>query len=155
VYTQHWVGPRLLIAVLVLTLSGGNSSLASMCAAYCMSSAAVGGAAVHHHQMESQPGSASLRHHIHAPHESAECAECPPKSGNSLNQKADCASLVQVQELKESSFSLDAPRGVAQFDAADTPAYALGLPCDGERSLVFDASPIVRSSSSASVPLRI
>jgi hypothetical protein len=120
-----------------------------------MSSAAVGSAAVHHHQMESQPAPTSISHHIHAHHKDAECAECPPKSGNSLNQKADCTSLVQIEALKEGSFSLDAPSGVAQFDAADAPAYILGSACDGERSLVFDASRRIRSSSSASVPLRI
>jgi hypothetical protein len=147
--------PKVLIAVLVLALWGANSGLASMCATYCLSSSSVGSAAVHHHKMESQPGPASVSHHMHAHHTGAECSECPPKSGNNLNQKADCSSLVQVQALKEGSFSLDAPSGVAQLDAADTPAYTLGSACDGEPSLVFDASRRIRSSSSASVPLRI
>jgi len=147
--------PKLVIAILVLALSGANSGAASMCAAYCMSSSSVGSAAVHHHQTESQPDPTSISHHIHAHHKDAECAECPPKSGNSLNQKADCASLVQVQALKEGSFSLDAPSGVAQFDAADTPACTLGSACDGERSLVFDASYAIRNSNPALVPLRI
>jgi hypothetical protein len=147
--------PKLVIAILVLALSGANSGAASMCAAYCMSSSSAGSAAVHHHQMESQPDTTSISHHIHAHHKDAECAECLPKSGNGLNQKSDCASLVQIQALKEGSFSLDAPSGVAQFDAADTPAYTFGSACDGERSLVFDSSCRIRSSSSASVPLRI
>ena len=149
------MGPKLLIAVLVLTLSGANSSLASMCAAYCMSSAAVGSAAVHHHQMESQPAPTSISHHIHAHHKDAECAECPPKSGNSLNQKADCTSLVQIEALKEGSFSLDAPSGVAHVAVADTPADALGLAGSGERSLLFDASQTIRSFNTPPVPLRI
>lgn len=155
VYTQNLMRSRLVIGILVLAVSGANSGAASMCAAYCMSSEAVGSAVFHHHQMESQPGPTSISHHIHAHHKRAECAECPPKSANSLNQKADCASLVQIQALKEGSFSLDAPGGVAQFDVADTTAYTLGLPCDGERSLFFDASRTIKSSSSASVPLRI
>jgi hypothetical protein len=149
--------PKLVIAILVLALSGANSGAASICAVYCMSSAAAGSAAGHHHQMESQPAPASISHHVHAHHQGAECAECPSKSKsrNSLNQKADCASMVQVQALKEGSFSLDAPSGAAQFDIARTPAYTLGLASDGKRSLVFDASRTIRSSSSASVPLRI
>jgi hypothetical protein len=147
--------PKLVIAILVLALSGADSGAASICAAYCMSAASVGSAAVHHHQMVSQQAPASISHHIHAHHQGAECAECPPKSGNSLNQKADCASMVQVQALKEGSFSLDAPSGGAQFDIVHTPAYTLGLASDGKRSLVFDASRTIRSSSSASVPLRI
>jgi hypothetical protein len=155
VYTQNLMRPKLVIAILVLALSGANSGAASICAAYCMSSAPAGSAAVHDHQMKSQPAPTSISNHTLAHHKGAQCAECPPKSANTLNQKADCASLVQVQALKEGSFSLDAPSGVAQFDVADTPDYTLGLSCDGERSLVLDASPTFRSSGSASVPLRI
>jgi len=155
VYTQNFMRLKLVIAILVLALSGANSGAAAICAAYCMSSAAAGSAAVHHHYMESQPAPTTVSHHIHAHHKGAECAECPPKSGNSLSQKADCASLVQIHALKEGSFSLDAPSGVAQFEVADTPAYTLGLTRDGEPSLVFDASRTIRSSSSPSVPLRI
>jgi hypothetical protein len=125
--------------------------VASMCAAYCMSSASVGSAAAHHHPMDSQPSPTSISHHIHAHHKDAECAECPPTSGNTLNQKADCTNWVQIQALKEASFSLDAPSGAAQFDVADT----LGLACDGQHALVFDPSRTIRSSSSPSVPLRI
>ena len=152
-YTQNLMRPKLVIAILVLALSGAHSGAASVCAAYCMSSAAAGSAAVHHHQMVSQP--ASISHHVQSHHQGTECAECPPKSRNSLNTKADCASLVQIQALKEGSFSLDAPSGAAQFDIAHTPACTLGLASDGERSLVFDASRTIRCSSSASVPLRI
>jgi hypothetical protein len=147
--------PKLVIAVLVLALSGANSAAASMCAAYCMSSSSVGSAAVHHHQMESPPNPASISRHIHTRHHGADCAECPPKSGNSVNQKSDCASLVQVQALQEGSFSLDAPSGVAQFDVANTPADALTLAGGGERSIPFDASRKIRNSNPASVPLRI
>ena len=154
-YTQNLMRPKLAIAILVLALSGANSGAASICAAYCMSSAAGGSAAVHHHQMDSQPSPTSISHHIHAHHTGAECAECGPKSGNSLSPKADCASLDQIQALKEGSFSLDAPSGAAQFEVADTPDYTLGLTHDGERSLVFDASRTIRSSNPASVPLRI
>ena len=154
-YTQNFMRLKLVIAILVLALSGANSGAAAICAAYCMSSAAAGSAVVHHHQMESQPAPTSISHHIHAHHKGAECAECPPTSGNTFNQKADCASWVQFQALKEGSFSLDAPSGVAEFEVADTPAYTLGLTCDGEHSLVFDASRTIRSSSSPSVPLRI
>jgi len=147
--------PKLVIAILVLALSGANSAAGSMCAAYCMSSSSVESAAVHHHQMESQPGPTSISHHVHAHHQGAECAECPPKSGNSQSQKADCASLVQIHALKEGSFSLDAPSGVAHFGVVDMPAYTFGLTSDGEASLIFDSSRTIRSSSSPSVPLRI
>jgi hypothetical protein len=141
------MGFKLLIAVLVLALSGANSDLASMCAAYCMSSAP-------HHHMESQPGP-SISHHFHSHHHAANCAECPPESANSLNHKADCASLVQIDALKEGSFSLDAPSKVAQFYVAGTSAKGPSLAIDGERSSVFCASHTLRSSNPASVPLRI
>src|ERR1700738_4508279 len=83
VYAQELMGPKLLIAILVLALSGANSDLASMCAAYCMSSASL------HHHMESQQGSTSASHHFHSYHNAANCAECPPDSANSLNEKDD------------------------------------------------------------------
>jgi hypothetical protein len=60
-----------------------------------------------------------------------------------------------MQTLKEGSFKLDAPRGLALFDAADTPLHAVGLLWDGERSLVFNASRSIRSFPSPSLPLRI
>jgi hypothetical protein len=142
------MGFKLLIAVLVLTLSGANSDLASMCAAYCMSSAP-------HHLMESQPGPTSVTHHFRSHHHAANCAECPPESANSLNEQSDCASLVQIEALKESSFSLDAPSKVAQFYVAGTSAEGLSLAIDRDRSSVFDASRAIRSSNPASVPLRI
>jgi hypothetical protein len=147
--------PKLVIAILVLALSGANSGAASLCAAYCMSSASVGGAALHHYQMESQRSSTSMSHRTHARHHGAPCAECPPELGDSLNQKADCARLVQIQALKEASFSFDAPRGIAYFDVSDTPADAAALADDGPRSLLFDTSRRIGSSSAASVPLRI
>jgi len=142
------MGPKLLIAVLVLALSGANSDLASMCAAYCMSSAP-------HHHIESQPGPTSVTHHFHPHHHAANCAECPPDSANSLNEKSDCARLDQIEALKQGSFALDAPSKVAQFDVAGTSAAGLSLAIDRERSLVFCASHAIRSSNPASVPLRI
>src|ERR1700686_596408 len=139
--------PKLFIAVLVLMLAGTNCDAASLCAAYCMSSVSA------HDDMESQPGSTSLTHPIHAQHEGAECADCPPESRNSLNQKADCSSLDQIQALKEGYFSLDTPSGVPQLYVADTPAYTLGLARDGGNVLAFAAARRIRSSISASVPL--
>jgi len=146
------MGIRLLVAVLVVTLSGANSGLASMCAAYCMSSAIAGTAAAHSHQTESQQNPANVSRHVH---QGPECAECPPNSGNRLNQKADCASLIQIQTLKQGSFNLEVPRGVAQFDAADAPIQAVGLRENGERSLAFDTSRSIRSFPPPSLPLRI
>lgn len=112
---------------------------------------------VHHHQMESksQLGGTSVRRHIHARHQGAPCAECPPASQYGLSQKADCASLVQIQALKENSFFLNPPNKVAQTDVADAPYSNLPLVGDREQSLVFDTSQAVRSFNPASVPLRI
>jgi len=149
------MGPRLLIAVLALALSGANSDLASMCAAYCMSSSSVGSAAVHHHQMDSRPGPTSISRHIHAHHNGAECAECPPTSGNSVKQKSDCASLAQMQALEEGFFNLDAPSGRIHFDATQAPDRVAGLTWSAGRSLVFDTSRTTGSFPSPSLPLRI
>jgi hypothetical protein len=131
----------------VLALSGTNSDLASMCAAYCMSSASVP------HHTVSRPGPITTSHHIH--HKGAECAECPPGPANRLNQKADCTSLVQIEALKEGSFSFAAPSGVAHVNAHDTAAAAVALTDDSHPSLLLDTSRRIRSSDTASVPLRI
>ena len=154
VYPQNCMRLKLLIAVLVLALSGTNSGLASMCAAYCLSSSYVESTAVQYHQMKSQPGPASISHRMHA-HMGAECAECPPKSGNKLNQKSDCASFVQFQALKEGPFSFDAPRGVAHVHVVGMPARAFTLASDGERFLPLSAPNKIRSFNPVSAPLRI
>lgn len=140
---------KLLIAVLVLMLAGANCDAASICAAYCTSSASA------HHHMESQPGPIITSHHIHAHHQGAKCAECPPESGNSVNEKTDCSSLVQIQALKEGYFSLDAPGGVPQLDVSDKPAHTLGSAPDGWSVPFFGAARRIRKSTSTSVPLRI
>ena len=155
VYAQNCMRPKRLIAVLVLALSGANSGLASMCAAYCLSSSSVGSAAVHHHKMDSQPSPTSISHHLHAHHKGVECPECPPKSGNNLNQKADCASCVQFPALKEASFSFGAPRGVAHVHVVGMPARAFTLASDGERFLPVSAPNKIRSFNPVSAPLRI
>jgi len=140
---------KLLIVVLVLMLAGANCDAASICAAYCTSSASA------HHHMESQLGPVITSHHIHAHHQHAKCAECPPESGNSLNEKTDCSSLVQILALNEGYFSLDASGGVPQLDVADTPAYTLGLAPDGWSVPFFGAACRIRRSTSAALPLRI
>jgi hypothetical protein len=153
VYAENLMGPKLLIAMLVMALAGANSGLASLCAAYCMSSTSAGRAVAHPH-MDSQQDRESTSQNLHAHRNGAECAECPPTSENSLKQKADCASLDQMQTLKEGSFNLDAPGEAAQVDAVSTPNYTVACPCDGE-SLVFDASRTILSLPSPSLPLRI
>jgi len=147
--------PKLLISVLVLAVSGANSGLRSMCTAYCLSSSSVGSAVVHHDKTESHPGPASISHHMHAHHKGAECAECPPRSGNSLSEKADCASFAEIQALKEASFSFDAPRGVAHVHVVGMPARAFTLASDGERFLPVSAPNKIRSFNPVSAPFRI
>lgn len=154
VYAQGLMRTRLLALVLVLLLSGTNSGATALCAAYCISS--VGSAALHHHHMESnsQLSPTSVSRHIHSRHRGTPCAECPPASQYGLTQKADCASLVQIQALKQNSFSLNGPNKISQLDVAHAPD-SLPLVGDRERSLVFDTSQAVRSLNPASVPLRI
>ena len=147
--------PKLLIAILVLALSGANSGAASLCAAYCMSSASVGVAALHHHRMQPQRSPTSMSHHTHARHHGAPCAECPPELGDSLNQRSDCSSLGQVQALKEGSFSFEPSSGAAHIDIPNTPIEALASARGNERSIPFDSSHAIRNPHAASVPLRI
>lgn len=147
--------PKLVVALLVVAMSGANSGLASLCAAYCMSSASAASAAAHPYQMESRQNPAGVGHHIHAHHQGTECPECPSKPGKSFNQKADCASSDQMETLKQDSFNLVAPHGLTLFDAADTHVRAVGLTWDGKRSFVFDASRPMISLPSTSLPLRI
>jgi hypothetical protein len=155
VYAQSSMRPKLLIAALVLTLAGADSGATAICAASCVSSELAGSAVAHYHRMESQPGPASASHHFHSQHHQANCAECPPDTGNSLNQKADCSRLVQIQALKEGSISFAAPSGVAPIDAVDMPVRALALASDDERFSPVEAPNKIRSFDSASAPLRI
>jgi hypothetical protein len=144
VYAQNFMRPRLLVSLLVLLLSGANAAAASMCADYCTSSPAA----------ETAP--MNMRHHIHTGHHGLHCAECPPKSGNSLSQKTDCKTLVEMQAIRKGSFSLDVPTGVAHVGVL-TPAASHDLvsACEGEGSLLRNASSPISSSSPVSVPLRI
>jgi hypothetical protein len=146
---------RLLISTLLLALLGANSGASAMCAAYCLSATSAASAAAHHHQMEPPPISTSTSHHAHSRHHGAACAECPSTSEYGLSQQVDCAKFVQIQALKEASFSFDAPSGVVQLDVADTSAAALSLASHRQRFLFRDASPTFRSCHSASVSLRI
>jgi hypothetical protein len=151
VYPQNLMRLRLLVSVLVVLLSGADSSAALICTAFCASSAPEGSAGLHHHQMDSKPSTTNASQHAH--HHGVPCAECP-KSGNSLNQKSDCSNLAGIQALTESSFSLDTPNAVAQvlaMSAADDSA----LPSYRSQSLVFGTSPPSESSNPTSLPLRI
>lgn len=157
VYPQDLMRTRLQASMLVLLLSGANSGAPAICAAYCMSSASAVGGRVHHHQTgsNSQPSPKTISRYTHSHHRGAPCAECPSASEYALNEKGDCASLVQIQALKESAFSLDVPNRVVQIDFVDAPNADLSVACDREPCLVFDTSQIVRSSDPPSLPLRI
>lgn len=148
---------RLLASMLVLLLSGADSGATAICAAYCMSSESAENARFHHQKMESnsQLSPASISQHTHSRRHGGPCAECPPASQYGVNQKADCGSLVQIQALKESSFSLDAPNRVAHIDFVDAHKAGPSFVVDREQCLVFDTSRTLRRSNPASVPLRI
>jgi len=150
VYSQNLMDTRLLVSVLVLLLSGADPGAVLICAASCLSSAPVAGTVVHHHEMESQPTATHTSQHAH--HHGAPCVECPGKAGNSLKQKSDCDSLSEIQALKESAFSLDAPIGAAHV-LFKTDSLALGSDC--QQSFLFGDSLTGRSSGPPLLPLRI
>jgi hypothetical protein len=155
VYSQSFMRSRLLVSLLVLLLSGANAAATSVCAAYCASSAPAETAVAHHHHMESQASPMRISHHIHTSHQGLRCAECPPTPGDSLSQRSDCTSLIEIRAIKEGSFSLDVPTGVARIGALTLPLNELVLACDGERSLLRNASCAITNPSPASPPLRI
>jgi hypothetical protein len=150
------MGTKLLMSVLALLLSAADSGAALICAASCMSSPPVAGAVVHHHEMYSQPSATQASQHTH--HHGAPCAECPPRdrgrNGNSLNQSSDCNSLSEIHALKEGSFSVDAPTGVAPV-LANRPADGLALGSDGRQSFLFEDFPTAKSFGPTLLPLRI
>jgi hypothetical protein len=139
---------KLLISVLVLLLSGADSGAVLSCTVSCMSSALVAAAVVHYEM----PTAAHASQHAH--HHGARCGECPPKAGNSLNQKSDCNSLSEIQALKESAFFLGARTGVARalFDRPSSESLALGSDC--QQPFPFGDSATSRSSPPL-LPLRI
>src|SRR5260370_10262289 len=136
---------RLLISVLVVLLSGADSGAALICTAFCASSAPVGSAGFHHHQMDSKPGTTNASQHAH--HHGVPCAECPPKSDNSLNPNSDCSNLARIQALTESMFSLNTPSAAAQVLAIST-ADGPTLPSYRSNSVVFGTSPPIKTSNS-------
>jgi hypothetical protein len=152
VYSQNLMDTRLLVWVLVLVLSGADPGAVLICAATCISSAPVADTAVHHHEMESRPTATHKSQHAH--HHGAPCVECPGKAGNSLNQKSDCDSRSEIQALKESAFSLDAPIGAAHVRFKRTPADGLALGSDWRQSF-FGDSLTGKSSGPPLLPLRI
>ena len=145
------MGTKLLISVLVLLLSGADPGAVLICAASCVSSAPAAGTVVHDHEMESQPTATRTSQHAH--HHGARCVACPGKAGNSLKQKSDCDSRSEIQALKESAFSLDAPIGAAHVLFKKTPADGLasGSLC---QHLFGDSLP-GRSSGPPRLALRI
>jgi hypothetical protein len=153
VYSQNLMDTKPLVWVLMLLLSGADPGAALICAASCMSSAPVAGTMVPHHEMESQPTATHASQHAH--HHGAPCVECPGKAGNSLNQKSDCDSLSEIQALKESAFSLDAPIGAAHVLFKRTPADSLALGSDCQQSFLFGDSLTGGSSRPPLLPLRI
>jgi hypothetical protein len=150
------MGTKLLMSVLALLLSTADSGAALICAASCMSSPSVADAPVHHHETDSQPSATHASTYSH--HHGAPCAECPPgdrnRNGNSLNQSSDCNSLSEIHALKEGSFSVDAPTGVAPV-LATRAADGVASGSDGQQSFLFGDSPTIRSFSPMLLPLRI
>jgi hypothetical protein len=154
VYSQNLMDTKLLVWVLVLLLSGADPGAVLICAASCISSATAAGTVVHHHEMESQPTATHTSRHAHH-HHGAPCVECPAKAGNSLNQKSDCDSRSEIEALRESAFSLDAPIGAAHVLFKRSPADSLALGADGQQSFLFADSLTGRSSGPPLLPLRI
>ncbi len=153
VYSQNLMHPKLLISVLVLLLSGADPGAVLICAASCISSAPVAGSVVHHHEMESQATATHTSQHAH--HHGPPCVECPAQAENSLNQTSDCDSLSEIQALKESAFSLDAPIRAARVPFKRTPADSPAIGSDCQQSFLFGDSLTGRSSGPPLLPLRI
>ena len=152
-YSQNLMDTKLLVWVLVLLLSAADPGAVLICAASCISSATVAGRVVHHHEMESLANATHKSQYAH--HHGAPCAECPGKAGNSLKQKSDCDRRSEIQALKESAFSLDAPIGAAHVLFKLTPAASLASGSDCQRSFLFADSLTGRSSGPPLLPLRI
>jgi hypothetical protein len=151
VYSQNLMGTKLLISVLALVLSGADPGAAVLiCAASCISSAPV--TIVHHHEMESPTATHTTQH---AHHHGALCVECPGKTDNRLKQKSACDSLSEIQALKESAFSLDAPVAAAHVLFQRAPADSLAIGSDCQQPFLFEDSLSDRSSGPPVLPLRI
>jgi hypothetical protein len=145
---------RLLVSVLVLLLSGADPGAVLICAASCISSSApVAGTVIHHHEMESQATATHKSQHAH--HRGALCVECPGKAVSSLKQTSECDSRSEIQALKESAFSFEAPIGAAHVLLKQTPADGLALGSLCQQSLRFADSLTGRSSGPPLLPLRI
>ena len=144
-YSQNLMDTKLLVWVLVLLLSGADPGAVLICSASCISSAPVA-------DEESQPTATHTSQHAH--HHRAPCVECPAKAGSSLKQKSDCDSRSEIQALKESAFSFDAPIGAAHVLFKRTPADSLALGSDCQQSFLFGDS-LTGRTSAPPLPLRV
>jgi hypothetical protein len=149
VYPQDLMRNKILISVLVLLLSGINSSATLICAASCMLSTQARGIKVHHHEMGSHPKAMRASQYTH--HHGAPCAECS-NAANSLNHTSHCISSSEIQALSEGAFALRAPTGVARV-LANKATHGFDLGFDSQPSFLFDS--ISRSSGPPLLPLRI
>src|SRR5258708_30208185 len=113
-YSKRSMRFRAAFAILALASLATNFCPASLCAFHCLAS--TGNGPAHHHgmnrmarEMSAQRDLESVGHKATNRHEDSNCEECATKLADTFRPAAECSSLVQMDALKESSFSLDPP----------------------------------------------
>jgi len=144
---------KVILVILALVSSGVNFCPASFCAIHCVWSAQIGSA--HHLQMASRPGRAIGNNPADDERQKADCAGCISEPGISIRSAADCSSSARVDALRESSFSLHAPRTAAAIDLTQRCTRASFSTGDGKRSALRADSPPSKSSALAPLSLRV
>jgi hypothetical protein len=158
-YSKASMRFRAAFAILALASLATNFCPASLCAFHCLASTG-NGPAHHQHQMTrmareviSQRGLESVSYTTTNRHQDSNCTECVTKSEDTFRPAAECSSLVQMDALKESSFSLDPPAAVAHFALAQLGAHGSASLRAGEP--ISAVSQMVRSFIIAPISLRI
>jgi hypothetical protein len=160
-YSKPSMRFRAAFAILALASLATNFCPASLCAFHCLASTG-NGPAHHHHQMNriaremiSPRGRESVSHPATNRNQDSNCAECAAKLEDTFRPAAECSSLLQIDALKESSFSLDPPDGAAHFALAQLRAYGAASLRHGEPISFLAVSPMAGSFITAPISLRI
>ena len=138
---------RLVAIVLLGTLFGANTGMASVCEACC----ARAGEKNTHHQHQTATRFSSPHHHTHAQEHRADCPQCPKSVRRSALQPPDCGNFSLVQALQENSRVCD----VSQADGSQSSTGFLPPPIENERFSTFHSPPKVSSFEPILVSLRI
>jgi hypothetical protein len=139
---------KLAAIIVLLTLFGANTALASICEAYC-GDAGNKNADYHHQTVPSS------HHHTHVQQHYGDCPKCPKGAGRRSMQPPNCGNLAQAQILQDNPRILSRDREVSQLDVAKSSTGSPSMPIESEHFSSFHSPPNLRGFGLVLTSLRI